>query len=185
MRLSPIEQPASLTLRIAYWLAKRRFGKAITPLKVVYARMPKSLKTARAMSEFMHKGLRLDRGLVSMLSTYVASINGCGFCIDIGESFAVYARVPTEKMRALPKYATNPLFTERERAALAYVEEVTRTKDASDETFERLKQHFTDEEIVEITWVNAVENYYNLINRPLRIESDGLCILAEQRTRPV
>jgi AhpD family alkylhydroperoxidase len=168
-------------MRIAYWLTKRRFGKVITPLKVVYARMPKSLKSARAMSEFMHKGLRLDRGLASMLSTYVASINGCGFCVDIGESFAVFARVPPEKMRALPNYATSTLFSERERAALAYAEEVTRTKDAGDETFARLKHYFTDEEIVEITWVNAVENYYNLINRPLRIESDGLCILAEQK----
>ncbi|GMU93749.1 MAG: putative transposase fusion protein [Candidatus Hydrogenedentota bacterium] len=184
MRLSPIEKPASLTMRIAYRLTKRRFGKVITPLKVVYARMPKSLKSARAMSEFMHKGLRLDRGLVSMLSTYVASINGCGFCIDIGKSFAAYARVPMEKLRALPNYTTSPLFTERERAALAYVEEITRTRDASDETFERLKEHFSDDEIVEITWVNAVENYYNLINRPLRIESDGLCILAEQRLGP-
>ena len=71
---------------------------------------------------------------------------------------------------------------ERERAALAYTEEATRHKRVSDATFETLRNHFNEREIVEITWVNALENYYNLINLPLEIESDGLCAIAESRT---
>jgi hypothetical protein len=35
---------------------------------------------------------------------------------------------------------------------------------------------------MEITWVNAVENYFNLINLPLEIESDGLCAIAQARS---
>ena len=35
--------------------------------------------------------------------------------------------------------------------------------------------HFSESEIVEITWLNAVHNYYNLMNIPLEIESDGYC----------
>ncbi len=42
--------------------------------------------------------------------------------------------------------------------------------------------HFSEREIVEITWVNALENYYNLLNLPLEIESDGFCAIAEART---
>ena len=48
-------------------------------------------------------------------------------------------------------------------------------------TFEALRRHFSEREIVEITWVNAVENYYNLINLPLGIESDGFCSLVQAR----
>src|SRR5712691_248699 len=66
-----------------------------------------------------------------------------------------------------------------ESAALAYVEEVTRNKRASDATFETLRKHFSEREIVEITWLNAIENYYNLINIPLEIESDGFCAIAQ------
>lgn len=182
MRLTPIDKPRSLTLRIAYWMTKRAYGRVITPMKVVYARIPKVLPMSRAMAKFAHSGLRLDRGLNALICTHVASMNGCGFCIDIGEAHAVFARVPVEKLRALPNYATDPRFSERERAALAFVEEVTKTKGATDETFAALRRHFSDEEIVEITWLNAMENYYNLINRPLGIESDGLCVLAEKKT---
>jgi alkylhydroperoxidase family enzyme len=81
----------------------------------------------------------------------------------------------------LPQYRTSPLFGARERAALAYVEEATRTKHVSDATFAELRRHFGEREIVEITWLNALENYYNLINIPLAIESDGLCAIAERR----
>ena len=52
----------------------------------------------------------------------------------------------------------------------------------SDETFAALRSHFDETQIVAITWMNAVENYFNLLNGPLGIESDGLCAIAEHRT---
>lgn len=48
-------------------------------------------------------------------------------------------------------------------------------------TFGELRAHFDEQAIVEITWLCAVENYFNLINVPLEIESDGLCAIAERR----
>ena len=73
------------------------------------------------------------------------------------------------------------LTREKERAALAYTEEVTRTRDASDATFEALRAHFDDTEIFELTWLNAVGNYFNLMAVPLGLESDGLLELALER----
>ena len=77
----------------------------------------------------------------------------------------------------LENYRSDPAFTAAERAALAYVEEVSKTKTAGDVTFEKLRSHFSDEQIAEITLLNAFENFYNLTNRPLGIESDNLCAL--------
>jgi alkylhydroperoxidase family enzyme len=62
------------------------------------------------------------------------------------------------------------------------VEEATRHKRVSDATFETLRKHYSELEIVEITWLNALENYYNLVNLPHEIESDGFCALAQART---
>src|SRR6185369_1619682 len=45
-RIEPIERPANLFTRFAYWMMKRQLGKVMTPAKVVYARMPKSLVLA-------------------------------------------------------------------------------------------------------------------------------------------
>ena len=114
-----------------------------------------------------------------LVGTLVSRINGCGFCVDIARAVAIREHVGMEKFNALSEYGISPLFTDRERAALAYVEEATRHKRVCDATFETLRKHFQEWEIVEITWLNAVHNYYNLINLPLEIESDGLCAIAE------
>ena len=83
-----------------------------------------------------------------------------------------------EKVRTLSEFRTSSLFTEAERAALEYVEEATRNKRVCDETFARLRSSFNEEAIAEITLLNAIENFYNLVNLPLEIESDGLCAIA-------
>lgn len=181
MRLEPIEKPSGLILRIAYWLTRRRYGKVLTPLKVVYARMPESLRLAQALATTLEKGVTLDADLTYCILAKVASVNGCGFCLDIAHAHAVQRKASLEKLAALTDSETNPLFSERDRAALAYVEEVTCTRHATDETFERLRKHFSEREIVEITWLNALENYYNLLSLPLEIEADGLCAIPARR----
>jgi len=143
--------------------------------------MPGSLKVSYELQKFQMKGIRLEPELHFMVTTLAAQINGCDFCVDIGRAVAIRQHLSMEKFNALIEYRNSSLFSERERAALTYVEEATRNKRVSDATFDALRMHFSDREIVEITWLNALENYYNLINIPLEIESDGLCAIAEAR----
>jgi AhpD family alkylhydroperoxidase len=177
MRLQPVERPRGLMMKLAYWMTRRRFGKVITPLKVVNARVPKSMRVSYEISKMMEHGFSLDKELQFLLHTHISQVNQCQFCIDISQAWAVTEGGSLEKLRELPRYREDPAFTAAERAALAYVEEVSRTKTASDATFDELRRHFSDQQIAEITLLNAFENYYNLINRPLGIESDGLCAL--------
>jgi AhpD family alkylhydroperoxidase len=183
MRLAPIEHPRGLYLKAAYRLSRRRLGKAVTPLKVVYARVPSAIRVSLAVTRFLTRGVKLERELVFLIETYVAQLNGCGFCVDIAKSFAMRARVDLSKADALGEFRADARFSPRECAALAYVEAVTKYRHVNDDTFAALKEHFTDTEIVEITLINASENYYNLINAPLGIESDGLCALVPGRKR--
>lgn len=181
MRLEPIEKPKGLMMRIAYWMTRRQFGKVMTPMKVVVARMPGSLRLTYEITKFELKGIRLEPGLHFMVEILASQINGCGFCVDLGRAMAVREHLGMEKFNALSEYRTSQLFSDRERTALAYVEEATRHKRVSDATFEALRKHFSEWEIAEITWLNALENYYNLINVPLEIESDGFCAIAQAR----
>jgi alkylhydroperoxidase family enzyme len=184
MRLAPIERPKGLKLRIAYWLMRRKFGKVITPVKVVYARAPKALDLGQAMSKFLMSPFRIEKELVFLIESYTAGLNKCGFCIDIGHALAMnVAPEIMEKLYAVVDFRTDPRFTARERAALNYIDAITRDKHVNDDTFAALREHFTGEEIVEITLINAVENYYNLVNIPLEIESDGLCAFVSQSKR--
>jgi alkylhydroperoxidase family enzyme len=179
MRLEPIEKPRGLMMRLAFWSARRQFGKVMTPMKVVYPRVPEALKLGYEIVKFDMKGIRLDPELKYLVHTLVSHLNGCGFCMDLGRAMAMRKHLAMEKFTAVPEYRTSRLFSERERAALAYVEEATRHKRVADATFEQLRRPFTEREIVEITCLNALENYYNLINLPLGIESDGFCALVE------
>lgn len=181
MRLTAIEKPPTLIARIAYWLCERELGRVITPMKVVYARMPALLPLAYRLVQIERKRLVLEAPLRHLVKTWVAMVNGCSFCVDIARASAVLEHISLEKFQALPDWSTSPLYDDRERAALAYVEEATRNGRVSDTTFAAVRTHFSEREIVELTWLNAVENYYNRINLPLEIEEDGLCAIAQRR----
>lgn len=180
-RLAPVDRPRNLLLRWAYTLSARQLGKAISPLKVIYARKPRLLTIAAQMARTLEHGLSLDPSLRLLIQVQAARLNGCSFCEDLALAQAVRARVGAERFAALDDFRTSQLFTARERAALSYTLEATRDRQVSDATFAELRTHFTETEIVEITWVNAAENYFNLQAHPLGIGSDDLLSLATRR----
>ena len=83
--------------------------------------------------------------------------------------------VPEEKIVSLPEYATSPLFTEAERAALEYADCITLSdRDVDDALFVRLRRFYGDDALVELTAVIAWENASSKFNRALRIPSQRL-----------
>ena len=181
MRLEPIEKPRNPLTLLAYRMIARQFGKVATPLKVFYARKPGLLPLLMLINRIADRGISLDPQLRLLIFDYVDTQNGCTFCDDYRLAMAVQKRIGVEKFAALSEFRTSDLFSSRERAALTYAEEVGRNRDVSDETFENLQKHFSEVEIVEITWLIAIETYFNLTKVPLQIESDGLRELAEER----
>lgn len=83
--------------------------------------------------------------------------------------------VSDEKIDALPDYAGSELYTETERVALEFADAMTITgRDVSDELFFRLRSHYDDEAIVELTAIVAWENSSSKFNRALRVPSQQL-----------
>lgn len=83
--------------------------------------------------------------------------------------------VSDEKILDLDKYATSPLYEEKERVALEYAERMTRTgQDVDDELFSRLHQFFEEDALVELTAAIAWENASSKFNRALRVPSQRL-----------
>ena len=83
--------------------------------------------------------------------------------------------VSDEKILALPEYATSPLYNEAERVALEYADTMTITgRDVGDDLFARLRGHYDDDAIVELTAIIAWENSSSKFNRALRVPSQGL-----------
>lgn len=174
LRLEPIENPKSLYVKLGFWYFKRLFGKVITPAKVVYARVPSLMKVAGLFYKVSNKA-PLSEELKIMIHALVADLNACPFCLDIANAFAMKKGNSMKKLGVLYEFTTNELFSPAERACLAYVKEVTLHKYVPDAVFNELKKHYTEEQIIYITFLCASEVYYNTMNLALGIGSDGLC----------
>jgi alkylhydroperoxidase family enzyme len=82
--------------------------------------------------------------------------------------------ISTEKIEALQDYATSPLFTDAEKVALEYADAMTDTqRDVDDELFARMRRHYDDDTIAEVTMIIAWENASSRFNRAFRIPSQG------------
>jgi len=175
MFIEPVEKPSGLMGRLAWAWSKWKFGKVMTPLRVVYARSPGALPISRAISTYLERGHRLEPGLAFLLTQFIGLENQCSFCLDIGQALARPGDSLKAKLAALSQFERVALFSEREKAALRFAKEWLDTRYAGGPARDALKQHFNDREIVEIVVVCACENYYNSINHALGIGSDGLC----------
>lgn len=180
-RLEPVERPTGLRMRVAYWLARRRLGKVPSVLKVVYARDPGFALLGWRIAQYTEKGTKLPASLRLLVQAVVAERNGCGFCLDFARAMAVQEDVGLEKFEALPQWRTSPLFDDRERAALAYACEAAADCRVADATFEALRKHLDETQIVQLAVLVAIESFYNRIAIPMGLEADGLCALQHGR----
>ncbi len=182
MRLEPIDRPPTLLGRFMSFLYRRAVGKSIMPGRVINNRVPRMWNVSWALLNLDFRGFTLPHELLYLLHVRISTLNGCAFCKDIVLAAAVRQRLGLEKFRAVSgDWRQSPLFSDRERAALAFVEEATQKKEVCDATFDALRKHFSEREIVEIVVENAKSNFYNLLNVPLEIEADGLLAIAERK----
>ena len=83
-----------------------------------------------------------------------------------------------DKIRAVEQAATSPLFDETERAALAFAEAMTITgRGVDDALFARVRVHFTEAQMVELSAAVALENFRSKFNTALGIEGQGFCVI--------
>jgi alkylhydroperoxidase family enzyme len=101
--------------------------------------------------------------------------------MDINAAGGSEAGATPEKIAALTDFRGSNLFTPAERVALELAEAATALPhDVSDELFARLREHYSDAEIVELSYIIALENFRSRFNRTLRVEPQGLyCVLPD------
>jgi uncharacterized peroxidase-related enzyme len=115
-------------------------------------------------------GRSLDRKLYEAVYLRVSLINGCHYCSQHHIQGAKRAGLTPEQMKAL-KNGNYSGFGAPEQVAVRYAEKLTRTPDgASDSDFTELKQHFSDEQIVDLHMLIGLANLTNRVTGPLALE---------------
>ena len=105
----------------------------------------------------------LETPLLELVRLRASQINGCAYCLDMHSKDARAEGETEQRIYTLSAWRETPFFTERERAALEWTEAVTEIgKDhVPDEVFERVRRHFSEAELVNLTMAVVAINGWN------------------------
>ncbi|KDP88691.1 alkylhydroperoxidase [Cupriavidus sp. SK-3] len=108
--------------------------------------------------------------LVEMVNLRVSQINGCGVCIDMHWRDLIKQGAEPRHLNAIAGWREAPFFSTRERAALAWAEAVNALphRDDTDAVYPELREHFSENEIAELSYAIAAIRGWNAMNLSLR-----------------
>ncbi len=144
-----------MTLRLEYWSIA-----------------PRTIDTLLAVNASL-EGSGLGAMLINLIYLRVSQINGCSYCIDLHTGDLRKAGEAEARIDGLAGWQDNLLFSDREKAALAWAEAVTRIMEthAPDAAWSDLREHFSDKELADITFATALINAWNRVAIAFRHES--------------
>lgn len=130
-------------------------------------------KALGALHHYATAGTSLDPGLIHLVFLRVSQINGCAHCIDVHTRDLIKHGMAVDKIVLVPVWEeVGYLFSDQERAALAWAEEVTRVSEthASDEAYSAASTAFGEQALVELTIVIAAMNAINRMGISFRLK---------------
>jgi AhpD family alkylhydroperoxidase len=165
-------------LRPFFWNQLRKYGKVLEAA-LLWARSPMLfLGVAALYGAIDRKSSPIEPALRSLLTVRVSQINHCPFCVDINSATLLKRGTTEAKLWALEGWRKSNLFEERERAALEYAEAITLSdRQVDDALMARLRAHFGDDAIVELTALIAFQNMSSKFNAALDVPPQGFCQL--------
>jgi AhpD family alkylhydroperoxidase len=175
-RLAPISRVHSLRVRLFAALFRRQLGKVMTPVWVIYARMPRLLWPQVLMVRLAQTGLSLDPTLVDLVQIRVSQTAGCTFCTDLHCAVAQRSGRDAGKLAAVARRDLGQGLSDAERAALTFADEMAAGSGVpTDAAFAAVRAAFDERAIVEPVWLCSFTVYLNRMARALGIGSDGFC----------
>lgn len=112
----------------------------------------------------------LEQPLMELVKIRASQLNGCAFCIDMHTRDALKHGISQQRMHLLNAWREAPLYSERERAALAWTEALTFIAEghAADEVYQQVRQQFSDKELADLSFAIATINAWNRLAIAMR-----------------
>ena len=123
---------------------------------------PGAFKAMAGLEEYLHQS-GLEAPLLHLIKMRASQINGCAYCIDMHSKDLRALGETEQRIYGLDAWEETPYYTDRERAALAWTEAVTRVTDGhvSDQVYEEVRSHFSEKELADLTLAVAAINAWN------------------------
>lgn len=170
-RLPPLPQPLDPIMQEMFD-KRRAMGGAIINLQLVTGHAPKFSRAAAATAFTIRFDAMTPRRLLELVILRTAEIVRSDYEINQHRPLMRLCGYSDAQIAAVASWRGSGLFDDRQRAVLAYVEQMAHGGDVDDATYGTLAQHFSPQEIVEITM--TVGSYYanGLLTKALRIETE-------------
>jgi AhpD family alkylhydroperoxidase len=129
-----------------------------------YHAAPEAMKALATVETYIH-GSGLESSLIELVKTRASQINGCAYCLDMHAKDARRHGETEQRLYLLNAWRETPFYSDRERAALAWTECLTRlpTDGAPDAAYQALEETFTPAEIANLTALIGVINVWNRV----------------------
>ncbi|MBP9691713.1 MAG: carboxymuconolactone decarboxylase family protein [Alphaproteobacteria bacterium] len=165
-------------LRPFFSAQKKKYGSILNS-SLLWARSPKLfLGLSLLYGALDRKTSPISPALRSLIIVHVSQINGCAFCTDLNSSILLQRGVSLSKVEELENWRKSALFNDEEKVVLEYTEAVTITeKGVNEDLFKRLKEFFTDDQIIELTATIAFQNMSTKFNTALDVPAQGFCTI--------
>ena len=123
---------------------------------------PGAMKAMRGLEDYL-AACGLEPSLLDLVRTRASQLNGCAYCIDMHTKDARARGESEQRLYELDAWRETPFYTERERAALAWTEAVTLIAKGHvpDAVYEEVRQHLSEEELVNLTLAIVAINGWN------------------------
>jgi AhpD family alkylhydroperoxidase len=135
---------------------------------------PQSLKPLFALGAQIEAS-GLEHSLLELVKMRSSQLNGCAHCLDMHSKDARAAGETEQRLYLLDAWRETSLYSERERAALAWTEAVTLVADGHvpDDVYGEASSHFSEQELVALTFAITAVNSWNRLNIAFRMEAGG------------
>lgn len=120
------------------------------------------LKSVFALGAYLKKST-IERSLLELIDFRISQINGCAYCMDMHSKDARAAGETEQRLYAISAWKEMTIYTDREKAALAWAEAVN-SNHVPQEIFEQVKKQLSDEELIDLTLAVGNLNTWNKLN---------------------
>ena len=137
--------------------------------RIDYTNVPEALRGMYQLEHYIHNS-GLEESLVHLVKMRASQINGCAYCLDVHSKDARALGETEQRLFVLDAWEEAAFYSERERAALALTEAVTRITEGHvpDAVFERARAHFNEQELIALVFTLTT------IPQPLKIRGSSL-----------
>lgn len=131
---------------------------------------PEAVQAVYALDTYVQKDSGLERDLIHLIKLRASIINGCSYCVDMHVKEARWDGLPEQWIALVSTWKEALIFSDRERAALAWTDAVTNIREtgAPDDVFDLVRAQFTEAEIVQMTVAIGTINTWNRLAISMR-----------------